>query len=65
MPGSNKNTLLIIASGDDFKLFINNIFVGETHDDSLANGQVGLVTGTLVSTSSGEASFSNLKVFKP
>ncbi len=64
-PGNNKNTLLIIASGDDFKLFINNIFVGETHDDSLASGQLGLVTGTLVSTSSGEASFSNLKVFKP
>ncbi|MFL5627160.1 MAG: serine/threonine protein kinase [Ktedonobacteraceae bacterium] len=63
--GNNKNTLLIIASGDDFKLFINNIFVGETHDDSLASGQLGLVTGTLASSSSGEASFSNLKVFKP
>ena len=62
--GNSKNTLLVIASGDDFKLFINNIFVGETHDDGLASGQLGLVAGTLISTSTGEASFANLKVFK-
>jgi len=62
--GNSKNTQLVIASGDDFKLFINNSSVGETHDDSLASGQIGLVAGTLISASTGEASFANLKVFK-
>ena len=62
--GNSKNTLLVIASGDDFKLFINTIFVGETHDANLASGQLGLVAGTLISASTGEASFANLNVFK-
>ena len=59
-----KNTLLVIASGDDFKLFINRVFVGEAHDGVLTSGQLGFATGTLASTNSGRASFTNLKVFK-
>jgi serine/threonine protein kinase len=64
-PRGKKNTLLVIASGDDFKLFINGTFVGETHDATFANGQVAFVAGTLASINRGEASFANLKVFKP
>jgi hypothetical protein len=63
-PRGQKNTLLVIASDDDFKLFINGTFVGETHDATFANGHVAFVAGTLASTNRGEASFANLKVFK-
>jgi serine/threonine protein kinase len=59
-----KNTLLVIATGDDFKFFINGIFVGEQHDETLTSGQLALVAGTLSSTSSGEARFTNLQIFK-
>ena len=59
-----KNTLLVIASGDDFKFFINGTFVDEQHEGTLASGQLALAAGTLTSTSSGEASFTNLQVFK-
>lgn len=62
--GGEKNTLLVIASGDDFKLFINDVFVGEAHDNAFASGQIGFVAGTLASSNSGEGSFANLKVFK-
>jgi serine/threonine protein kinase len=62
-PGK-KNRLLIIANGDDFKLFINGTFMGEAHDTTFASGQVALVAGTLYTTNNGEGSFANLKVFK-
>jgi hypothetical protein len=58
------NTLLVIASGDDFKFFINGTFVGEQHDGTLPSGKLALAAGTLTSTSNGEASFTNLQVFK-
>src|SRR5258708_15883155 len=60
--GNSKNTMLVIACGDVFKLYINTIFVGETHDANLASGQLSLVAGTLISASTGEASFANPKV---
>ena len=65
-PVGQKNTLLIIANGNDFKLFINGTFVGEQQDGSstISTGQIGFVAGTLSSTTSGEASFSNLKIYK-
>ena len=63
-PPGQRNKLLVIASGDDFKLFINDTFVGETHDTAFASGQVALVTGTLVIANHGEGRFANLKVFK-
>jgi serine/threonine protein kinase len=62
--GKQKNTLLVIANGSNFKLFINDIFVGEQQDSTYTAGQVGFVTGTQSSTSSGEASFANFKVFQ-
>jgi type II secretory pathway pseudopilin PulG len=58
-----KNTLLVIATGDDFKFFINGIFLGEQHDETLTSGKLALVAGTLSSTSSGEARFTNLQIF--
>ncbi|MHB8596672.1 MAG: protein kinase domain-containing protein [Ktedonobacteraceae bacterium] len=61
-----KNTLLVIAKGNDFKLYINGTFVGELQDGTspISSGQIGFVAGTLSSTTSGEASFSNLKIYK-
>ena len=59
-----KNTLLLIANGDDFKLFINGTFVGEAHDATFTSGQIALVAGTFAFANSGEGSFANLKVFK-
>ncbi len=62
-PGKRKNTLLVIANGSDFKLFINGNFVGEQQDSSYTGGQVGFGVGTLPSVNSGEASFSNFKEY--
>lgn len=61
-PGS-KNTLLLIARGDDFQLFINEQFVGEAHDTTFANGQLGVAAGNRTA-SNGDASFSNLRIYK-
>ncbi|MGH2479377.1 MAG: hypothetical protein ACRDHW_06965, partial [Ktedonobacteraceae bacterium] len=57
-----QNTLLAIARGTDFQLFINNTFVGETHDSTFASGQIGVVVGT-ISATSGAASFANFNVY--
>lgn len=62
--GNAKNTLLVIANGSDFKLYINGTFVGEQHDSTYSSGQIGFVAGTLPSSSSAEGSFANLKVYK-
>ncbi len=61
-----KNTLLVIAKGNDFKLYINGTFVGEQQNSTSTDttGQIGFVAGTLSSTTAGEASFSNLKIYK-
>lgn len=59
---SSKNTLLVIARGDSFQLFINGTFVGQTQDSTFTSGQVGVAAGTL-SASSGDASFANLRVY--
>ncbi len=62
-PGKRKNTLLVIANGSDFKLFINGVFVGEAQDASYTGGQVGFSVETVPSVNTGEASFSNFKVY--
>ena len=63
-PGNAKNTLLAIANGGNFKLYINGIFVGEAQDNTYSSGQIGFVAGTLPSSSNAEGSFANLKVYK-
>jgi len=57
-----KNTLLVIASGSHFQLFINGTFVGAADNSTFASGQLGLAAGTL-SASNGDASFTNLRVY--
>lgn len=64
VPTGQKNTLLAIANGSDFKLFINGTFVGEAQDSTYTSGQIGFVAGTLSANASGEASFASLSVFK-
>lgn len=59
-----KNTLLVIASGSHLQLFINGSFVGEASDNTFASGQLGVAAGSF-SASSGDASFSNLRVYTP
>ncbi len=63
-PVKQKNTLLIFARGSDFKFFINDIFVGEAHDSTSSSGQIGFFVKTLSTSTHGDGSFSNLKVFK-
>jgi len=63
-PGKRKNTLLVIATSGDMKLFINGVFVAEQQDSTYTGGQVGFEVGTLPSVKSGEASFTNFKVFQ-
>ena len=62
--GNQTNRLLVIANGSDFKLYINGSFVDEAQDSNYTNGQIGFAVGTLSSTSTGEGSFANLKVYK-
>jgi serine/threonine protein kinase len=62
-PGKRKNTLLVIANGSNFDLFINSVLVGEYQDSSYTNGQVGFSVETYSTVNAGEASFSNFKVF--
>ncbi len=65
-PVGQKNTLTVIANGNDFKLYINGTLVGEQQDGTspISRGEIGFVAGTLPATSSGEASFANLKIYK-
>jgi hypothetical protein len=63
LPGKRKNTLLVVANGSNFDLFINGVFVGEYQDSSYASGQVGFSVETYSTVKAGEASFSNFKVF--
>ncbi len=63
LPGKRKNTLLVIANGSNFDLFINGVFVGEHQDSSYSNGQVGFSVETYSTVKAGESSFSNFKVF--
>lgn len=58
----SKNTLLVIARGDSLQLFINGAFVGKAQDSTFSTGQIGVAAGTL-SASTGDASFSNLRVY--
>jgi eukaryotic-like serine/threonine-protein kinase len=65
VPVGQKNTLTVIAKGNDFKLYINGTLVGEQQDGTspISRGEIGFVAGTLPATSSGEASFANLKIY--
>lgn len=58
----SKNTLLVIANGNDFQLFINGTYVGKAQDSTFSTGQIGVAAGTL-SASNGNASFANLRVY--
>lgn len=61
---SSPNILVVIASGSDFKFYINTTFVGEKHDATYTSGQVGFAAGALDSgTSRSQGSFSNLKIY--
>lgn len=63
-PGNQKNTLLIIAKGADFKLYINDVLVGEVEDSNISRGIMGFETGTSSTTSEADASFSNFRVYQ-
>lgn len=60
---NQKNTLLVIAKGSDFKLYINGIFVGEAQDSASSSGEIGFIVGTLDSDPRGDASFANFKLY--
>lgn len=59
----HQNTLLAVARGTDFQLFINDTFVGEANDSTFATGGIGVVVGTLA-TISGSASFIHFNVYR-
>jgi serine/threonine protein kinase len=63
LQGLQHNTLVVIARGSDFKLFINGAFVGEVHDTSYEDGGIALVAGAQSAFSSGTAHFNNFKLY--
>lgn len=63
--GLQKNTLLVIANGSTFKLFINGVFVGEANDSTYSSGQLLLASGAVSPQTAGEGSFANLRIFPP
>ena len=62
-PTGKKNTLLIISQGSSIQLFINNVSVGSVNDNTYTQGQIAFICGTGPSQATGEASFTNFKVF--
>ena len=64
LPGGLPNTLLVVADGANFKLYINGTFVGEAQDSTYASGQLALAAGTLAPLNGGEGSFTQLKIFR-
>jgi serine/threonine protein kinase len=63
LPVNQQNTLLVIAKGSLFRLYINGTFVAEVRDSTYSGGQVALAAGTLSSQARGEGSFANFKLF--
>ncbi len=64
-PVGQKNTLTIIANGSTFRLYVNGVAIGGLLQDSnYTVGGLALATGALAPTNYGEASFSNLKIYK-
>lgn len=61
--GNATNTLMVIANGSDFRLFINGIFVNEVRDATYSSGVIGMVAGTIETSSNADASFANLVVY--
>ena len=60
---NSKNTLLIIARGADFNLYLNGSFLKEVQDNTFSSGQIALVAGTYPSINNADASFSNINVY--
>ncbi len=60
---NQKNTLLVIAKGSDFKVYINGIFVGEAQDSTSSSGQIGFMIATSDTDPRGDASFANFKLY--
>jgi len=63
--GSQKNTLLVLAKGNDFKIYINGMFLAETNDSNStsADGLIDFNVGTYAAHPKGDASFANFKVY--
>ena len=59
------NTLLAIATGSTFILYINGTPVGTVQDERYSSGQVALAAGTLAPITSGDASFTNFRLVQP
>jgi hypothetical protein len=57
-----KNTLLVIAQGNDLQFFVNNTFIAETHDSTLTSGEIGFSVANY--SESAQARFSNLVIYQ-
>jgi serine/threonine protein kinase len=64
LPPGQKNTLFIIAKGNDFRLYINGSFVGEAQDSNYSSGQLALAAGTPDNLPTAQAKFTNFKLFQ-
>ncbi len=64
LAAGQKNTLFIIANGNNFRLYINGSFVGEAQDSNYSSGQLALAAGTPDTAPTAQAKFTNFKLFQ-
>ena len=57
-----KNTLLVIAKGNDIQFFVNNTFTAETHDSTLSSSEIGFTVTNY--SENAQARFSNLIIYQ-
>jgi hypothetical protein len=66
IPIRQRNVLLVLAQGNTFTLYMNGVSVGQFQDSlsTSSSGIIGFHVGTDASTQSGDASFTNLKIYQ-
>jgi hypothetical protein len=55
------NVLTVVASGTSISVYVNNFFIGQVHDSTYSQGQIGIAAGDTGDPT--EAVFSNAKVW--
>lgn len=63
--GRTTNHLRIVAMGDQFELYVNDVLVGLVRDGTIRSGSIGFITKTFESPGQVDVSFDNLVITEP